>query len=131
MAENRLGIGYIAFPQNIDTDTLLSLEEFARKVDDNVNYLLKPSIITASTNHTATDLDYTIVANGALTVTLPQASTVRGKILIIKSITAGTVTVDGYSSETIDGAATASISTIYDSIIVQSDGSNWHKLATK
>ena len=128
MAENMLGIGRIAFPQTIDTDTLLALEEFNRKTDDNINYLLKPNIITASTNYSASDLDYTILCSAALTVTLPQASTVRGKAIIIKRIGAGNVTIDGYSSETIDGAATVTLTTAYESVRVHSDGSNWYKI---
>jgi hypothetical protein len=128
MAENRLGIGRIAFPQSLDVETLLALEEFNRKTDDNINYLMKPNIITASTNYSASDLDYTILCSAALTVTLPQASTVRGKAIIIKRVGAGAVIVDGYSSETIDGSATVTLTTAYESVRVHSDGSNWYKI---
>lgn len=131
MPENRLGIGRISFPQDTNTNLLRSLEELVRKIDDNVNYLLKPSVEVAATTYTATDLDYTILGNGTFTVNLPDAATVTGKILIVKNIGSGTITIDGYDSQTIDGATTEGLATQYDSRIIQSDGSNWYVLANK
>jgi len=92
--------------------------------------ILMPITGTAKTaNYTATGDDYTILCNasgGDFTITLPAASGVTGIVYNIKSISAGSVTVDGNASETIDGATTQVISTQYDSIMVQCDGSNWH-----
>lgn len=134
MAENKLGIGYISFPLDIDKDLLLSLEDFVRRVDDNVNYLLRPSIVTVTNDYTATDLDYTIIANGGaggMSVHLPAVDTVEGKIFIVKKINAiGTVTITTNGSETIDGSATSSLTTQYQSVMLQSDGSNWHILSS-
>ncbi len=79
--------------------------------------------------YTATTSDHTILCgsgNETFTVTLPAASGVSGIIYNIKNIGTGTITVDGNSSETIDGATTQVISTQYDSITIQCDGSNWH-----
>jgi hypothetical protein len=59
---------------------------------------------------------------------LPQASTVQGKAIIIKRIGAGNVIVDGYSAETIDGAATVTLTTAYESVRVHSNGTNWYKI---
>lgn len=128
MAENRLGIGRISFPTTMDGDTLLAIEEFNRRVDDNINYLLRPNIISVSSDYTATDLNHTILCSALLTVTLPQASTVTGKILTIKRTGASNVTIDGYSSETIDGSATITLTTAYESVRIQSDGANWYKI---
>lgn len=131
MAVNRLGIGSIAFPQSMEPDVVMALEELIRKIDDNINYLLKPSIVSVSGTYTATDLNHTILASTTLTVNLPQSSTCQGKILVIKRTGTGNVTVDGYSTETIDGSTTSVISAQYNSLMIQSDGSNWHVLAVK
>ena len=81
--------------------------------------------------YTALTSDHTILCgsgNETFTVTLPAASGVSGIIYNIKNIGTGTITVDGADSETIDGATTQVISTQYDSITIQCDGSNWHIL---
>lgn len=65
-----------------------------------------------------------------LTISLPAASTVDGRIYNIKKIdaTAHAVTVDPNSTETIDGSATEVINVQWDGIRIQSNGSNWYKL---
>jgi hypothetical protein len=79
------------------------------------------------------EADYTIVCdatNGAITVDLPATASFTNRILHIKKVdsSANAVTIDGNASETIDGALTAVISVQYNSIPIQSDGSNWHIL---
>lgn len=67
--------------------------------------------------------------SGTLTVTLLAAATAGdGFQIAIKKIdsSANTVIIDGNSSETIDGAATLTLSTQYDVAIITCDGSNWH-----
>lgn len=68
--------------------------------------------------------------SNAITITLPAAASHTGRIYNVKKIdsTANAVTVDGNGSETIDGATTQTISIQYNSIMIQSDGSNWHIL---
>ena len=44
MPLDRLGIGKLTLPLNIDKDTKVALEEFATRVDDNVNYLIAENI---------------------------------------------------------------------------------------
>ncbi|MCH7534860.1 MAG: hypothetical protein IH948_03800 [Bacteroidetes bacterium] len=81
--------------------------------------------------YTALTTDHTIICgsgNETFTVTLPSASTVSGIIYNIKNVGTGTITVDGASSETIDGATTAVISSQFACITIQCDGSNWHIL---
>ena len=85
-------------------------------------------IATVTANRTLTNDDYTILADSTLvpvTISLPQASTVTGRIYVIKhSAGANTVTVDGYLLEAIDGAKTFTLA-LQQSAIIQSNGSNW------
>ena len=80
--------------------------------------------------YTATATDYVIICNAtsaSFTVTLPAAASHTGRVYHIKKIdsSGNTVTVDGASAETIDDGATAIITTQYESITIQSDGSEW------
>jgi len=66
---------------------------------------------------------------GALTISLPTASGITGKAYLIKKVdsSANAITIDPYGTETIDGAATVTLASQYDSVIVVSDGTNWMK----
>ena len=68
--------------------------------------------------------------SNAITVNLAQASTLyNGYVLQVKLVDAtNAVTIDGYSSETIDGATTLVLSVLYSSVSLVCDGSNWHIL---
>jgi hypothetical protein len=77
-------------------------------------------------NYTTAFNDYFIdCTSGTFTVTLQAAASYQGRVLIIKNSGAGTITVDGNASETIDGAATYAISVQYGTIQIVSDGANW------
>ena len=94
-----------------------------------INGAIATGQVSKTENYTATIADNTILCgagNETFTVTLPAASGVSGIIYNIKNVGTGTITVDGASSETIDGATTQVISTQYDSVMIQCDGSNWH-----
>jgi hypothetical protein len=87
--------------------------------------------ITATT--TALKTDHTLLCDataGAITVNLPAAAGCAGRIYNIKKIdaSANAVTLDGNSSETIDGAATKATTTQYASFTIQSEGAAWHVL---
>lgn len=133
MPENRLGIGGVVFPTAKDqyqNDLKIALEAFVNLVRDNIEHLSKPPVTSIDGDYTATDLDSTVVADatgGNITVTLPQAMTVQGMILTVKKVdgSGNTVTVDGYSSETIDGATTKVLSSQYEAITIHSSGSEW------
>lgn len=78
--------------------------------------------------------DYLLICDstgGAITLTLPPAAIVSGRIYAFKRINSGGggVTIDGYASETIDGVATASLTSHWDSFIIMSNGVAWFKLA--
>jgi hypothetical protein len=69
--------------------------------------------------------DYLIdVTGNTITVILPTAVGVEGKIYVIKNSGSGIVTVETTSLQTIDGATSKSLKN-NDSIEVISDGSNW------
>lgn len=61
------------------------------------------------------------------TITLPTAASARWRKYTIKKIdaTANTVTIDADAAETIDGAATFVLTTQYESVTIQSDGTEW------
>ena len=65
-----------------------------------------------------------ILASGTITITLFTAAGNAGVVRIIKNIGSGTVTIDGHSSETIDGAANKVLAANQFCTIV-SDGDNW------
>jgi hypothetical protein len=74
--------------------------------------------------------DYLLLCDstaGAVTITLPQAALVPGRIYVFKRINAGAnnVVVDGYASETIDGAASYTLSSQWAGVTVMSNGTAW------
>jgi len=64
-------------------------------------------VLTKTSNYTIESIDNMIICNKetVMTITLPPASG-GGRVYYIKNIGAGTVTVDGNSSDTIDGDLT-------------------------
>lgn len=114
------------------TGSGLYIADMARQVDigfsDTIDAFRSIRTITASATLGAND--YTVLANaasGAVTVTLPAASTVTGQTFHVKKIdaTANAVTLDGNGAETIDGAATKATTTQWASYSVQSNGTGW------
>lgn len=67
------------------------------------------------------------VAAGAVTVNLPTAvgNTNREVWVKLVSLATNACTVDPSGAQTVDGAATATLSTDYEWIILRSDGANW------
>lgn len=88
------------------------------------------SIVTETTNYTATTSDYTILVDataGAVTITLPAASGLTGQVINIKKIdsSSNAVTISRAGTDTIDGGTTLSIATQYQAYTVQTNGSAW------
>ena len=74
--------------------------------------------------------DYLIVADaagGAITMTLPPAALVPGRIYAFKRVNSGAnaVVIDPNASETIDGAATYTLSAQWNSVTIMSNGTAW------
>jgi len=90
------------------------------------------TVATKTANYTLLSSDCVILANpdsADITLTLPTASGITGKVYVIKAIaeTWGEDTiVDGNASETIDGATTYTLlGGQYESITIISDGTEW------
>jgi hypothetical protein len=78
-----------------------------------------------SANYTALPGDYQIECTvNSLTVTLPTAVGITGKIYSVKNSGTGTITLATTSSQTIDGALTQTL-TQWDNLVVFSNGANW------
>lgn len=90
------------------------------------------SIDGKSSNYTITDGDglttITVDSSGGdVTIDLPTVADNGDRVLIVKKIHADNiVTIDGESSETIDGALTYVLRVNDSSVTLQSDASEWH-----
>ena len=83
--------------------------------------------ITAASDTLGTS-DHTVLCDctlNSITINLPAA--IDGQQYVIKKIDSSinTVTIDGDSSETIDGALTKILTTQYECVTIVSDGTNW------
>jgi hypothetical protein len=69
-------------------------------------------------------------SSGNITIELPSAleGDVRREFLLIKSHASNTVTVNTFSSETIDGQGTATLTAVNEYLAIVSDGSDWQLL---
>ena len=88
--------------------------------------------VTASGN--VVSGDYLIIADataGAITMTLPPAALVPGRIYVFKRINSGAnaVIVDGYAAETIDGNLTHTLTPQWNAVTIMSNGTAWFILA--
>lgn len=81
--------------------------------------------IEKDANYTLTALNHTIncIAN-SFTITLPTAVGIVGKVYNIKNSGSGIITVDGNSTETIDGDLTIDL-VGSETLTLQSTGANW------
>ncbi len=101
-------------------------------------YTYKTSTLSTTTSITNNgqyvfDVVLADATSGAITITLPTAASMSGKIFFIKRISsaANAVTIGRTSSQTVDGVnADVTLATNYQSLWIMSDGSNWLKLST-
>jgi hypothetical protein len=92
------------------------------------------STITRTASYTATATDYSIICNntgGAITISLPAAAGCAGRVYVVKKVSAAlnNVVIDPNGAETIDGAATRTLSVQYEGVHIQSDGTNWYVIS--
>lgn len=85
----------------------------------------KDAVVSVTEAYTPSINDRIILCNGTFSVNLPLASRASGITYVIKNIGSGTITIDGYSSETIDGATTKTLSAQYSSYRIISNGTAW------
>lgn len=91
-----------------------------------VNGSFATTIASTNSAYTLGIDDQIILVNNTTTITLPTAAGIEGRLYTIKRMDAVNVTTLAASgSETIDGAATQTINSLYAGITVVSDGNNW------
>jgi hypothetical protein len=79
------------------------------------------TITGTTTSYDVTSNDYTIVGNTSsdLTINLPSASDIIGRIYVIKNYSGKNVTINPASGETIDGNTSLAINTAYQFVVLQ------------
>ncbi len=94
---------------------------------------LSMAIRSVSANTTIDATDNTVLVNttsGALTITLPSASGISGRIYTIKKIGSGGIdkelTINPAGGATIDGGSSYIIYNDYTYVTLQTDGTNWY-----
>ena len=93
------------------------------------------TVVSKTGDYTATSSDYQIncdASGGSFTITLPAAASNSGLILSIKktdSSLTNSVTIDGNSSETINGSTTRVLRTQYEEIHLICNGTSWDILS--
>jgi hypothetical protein len=84
------------------------------------------------TGNTTAATDHTLAFTGtsAATLTLPDATTITGRVYVVKnaSSNASTLTIATTSSQTIDGLSSWSLTQTNKSITLISNGSNWYAI---
>lgn len=116
----------------IRTDSPTNGSDLTNKtyVDSATNAVLYETPTTVSTNYTVLSTDRAVLVNGSSTVTISLPGThVAGQKVNVKDIAgiAGTsnITIQSADSDLIDGAASATINTNYQSLSFLSNGTNW------
>lgn len=83
-----------------------------------------PSVTATTKDYAATVNDTNVFANGAVTVTLPDASKLKGRPLTVVNRGAGTVTAAASRGQMVDGVASVPLATLTGKTF-KSDGSGW------
>tara|TARA_R110002020_G_scaffold28193_4_gene90184 strand:- start:3064 stop:3870 length:807 start_codon:yes stop_codon:yes gene_type:complete len=112
----------------------ISTTYFASVDGSNITGIGGATMLAKTGNYTVTTGDagktgfiQVSTAGGDVTITLYASSGNAGRIVHIKkTVAANVLTIDGNSSETIDGATTYIINQQYQSVTLVCDGSNWH-----
>lgn len=91
---------------------------------------LRLPVATKTADYTATADDYWLVCTTVgITITLPTAVGITGRVYVIKNLTAGTITITSTSSQTFDGAITGAATSVTvpsgAAYHCTSDGTNW------
>lgn len=73
------------------------------------NYLSLWGYIAKTSAYTITSDDFTVDCNGTFTVTLPDSTSLRGRVFVIKNSGGGVITVNTTSSQTIDESLTLTL----------------------
>lgn len=108
------------------------------RVNDGTTWFNVPkrNVVSKTLDYTAQNEDEVILVDatsGNVTIDLPTSTTTHIRRYFIKKTDSGanTVTIDPDASETIDGDSTLVLSSENDSVLIQSDGSNYFVMAQK
>jgi len=116
--------GYFKLTRNATNDVLGFVVDMPLNVSG-----LSLGIVAKTATYTALISDDIITCgagNETFTITLPTIATSSGKVICIKNVGTGTISIDGSNAETIDGTDTAkTLTSQYDSIRVVCDGTEW------
>ena len=116
-------------PQSLWSQSMeVQLMEFSREVSLFSKQLLNLNFVTVTADYSVIDKNL-ILADGtstAITLSMRPSSLIKGIVYVVKKIdaTGNVITIDPNGSETIDGAATATLTSQYDVIRFVSDGNN-------
>jgi hypothetical protein len=85
-------------------------------------------VTEVNSNTTLNDTNNVVLVNNTTltTISLPPAANCTGRVYTIKRIGSSTVLIDPYSSETIDGSITYTLSSTYQKVTIVSNGINWY-----
>lgn len=88
---------------------------------------LSGTVVVKTTTYTAQDNEIILAdaSSGAFTITLPPAASANRVIVKKTDPTGNGVTIDGDSTETIDEQLTQLLTSQFDTMVMQSDGTNW------
>lgn len=88
-------------------------------------------VIVTDENFTPDSTNYSIfcdASNNSVTINLPPAVGVKGRIYAIKAIDiTNAINIDADGSELIDALQVVPLSSVGDTEIIQSDGANWKR----
>lgn len=131
-----VGYGYFLDEDNMVSNSAtktVSQQSVKKFVEDSTLLGQKYATVTKSANYTVTANDYSVICTtNNFSVTLLAAATAGiGKRYEIVNVGADTkIIVDGSGAETIDGLTTLSLSSQYQSVIVECDGTGWFTVAS-
>jgi hypothetical protein len=86
--------------------------------------LVTQGIVSVTTDLTVTDAMSTVLGNGTFTIFLPAVAGRTGRTLTVKNIGAGTLTLDGNSTELIEAAQTLAV-VAGDTVELECTGTKW------
>lgn len=105
------------------------IREQAQQINNLVDHYAVTNVTAATHNEISTEGNALILCDATaanITVNLPSAAGNKAKIYVKKmDATANTVTIEGLSAETIDGAANKVITVQYASYSLMSNNANW------
>ena len=125
---NDLAAAVVAIETELGTNPAGDLTDVKTflQTEHNTDGVHQYNTVSKSANYTATATDNVIVCSGsAFTVTLPTAVGIQGKDYTIIRNTNVVITIVTNGSETLSGADSLTLNSIYSYIRVISDNSNW------